>query len=909
MVRLSNWLRGSSVDRDLTDEMDFHLRARTEHWIAKGLTPVDAARRARVEFGGVEGYKETLRDARRPRILQELGADLRTALRQMRRSSGLTAVIVALLTLAIGANAAVFSVLDAVMLRMLPVERPYELRELSWTTRRQQGWKMSYDGSMRPYGQGELVATSFSYPAYTQLRDATTRFSDVFLFARDEINLGVNGRDRRVSVLMVSGNFFRGLGLAPARGRTIEPRDDQYGAAPVVVLTSRAWQRVFGGDPAALGSTVSVNGVPAVVVGITPPAFEGVEPGAPVDVLVPITPLLPAIEGRPLDLANVNRWAYHVMGRVKPDAVPLGDEAVRAEAEAIFRRALPGQSDYPHALLLAPGGQGLDSLRRNYSEPLMLLMVIMTAVLLIACANIAGLLLMRAASREREIVVRLALGAGRGRLVRQLITESVSLAGVAGVLGIGLALAVRGRLLPLLNQDNDPLELAIGLSPSAMAFSLVLCLVVGVLCGILPAIRLTREGQSKVRRYEGTKVATLTRGVVGTGGDPARLIAGKTLIALQVGLSLVILVGAGLFARTLVNLRSQPLGFRPDHVLLFQMDATDAGYSGTRLHDFYERMLERVSAIPGVQAASMSRYGLLSGGATRDSVDVPGAPDGQNSIGTHLHFVSPGYLETMGIALRAGRDLTTQDREGRPAVAIVNEALASRLPPGGPVVGRRLGYGKPGDELEIVGVVADARFASLRDPAPPTLYLPYRQHAQHRMTFAVRSAGDLTSLVDPIRRAGESIDPNVLVHEVRTQDEQINAAVRQERLFAFVASGFAALALLLACLGIYGTLGYSVARRTPEIGLRMALGASRPAVMALVLRESLVPVVAGIVAGLGAAMATTGVLESMLFGLTPTDRPTALFATAALVASALAAAWLPSRRASAVDPMRALRAD
>jgi len=370
----------------------------------------------------------------------------------------------------------------------------------------------------------------------------------------------------------------------------------------------------------------------------------------------------------------------------------------------------------------------------------------------------------------------------------------------------------------------------------------------------------------------------------------------------------VLVVGAGLFTRTLLNLRAAPLGFRPDHVLLFRLDATASGYSGTRLLDFYEQVHGRIGALPGVTAVSFSRHGLVADGAMRDALVIPGAPKGQEQVGVHVHFVGPRYVDATGVPLVAGRDLRAQDRENGPAVALVNQALAAQLSGRGAVVGQRVRYGKELD-LEIVGVTGDARFSSLRAPAPPTLYLPYRQHPQHRMTFAVRTAGDPTSLAVGVRRTLDEIDSRVPPFEMLTQEAQIDLAVRKERLFAYVVTGFAALALMLACLGIYGTLAYSVTRRTTEIGLRMALGATRWSVLRLVIRESLVPVLVGVACGLGVAFATSTVVESMLFGLTSRDAATMVAGTAALIATAVIAAWLPSRRAARVDPMAALRAE
>ena len=814
-ARLRSWLDGSfrrkDVERDLADEMTFHLRSRTDHWVAQGLTPADAARRAQLEFGSVERYKEDSRHARGLRSIDELRADLRYGLRQMRSVPGFTLVTVAILAIAIGANTAVFSILDAVLFRMLPVDRPHELRELAWVEGGNPKWKISYDGSMRPYEGGRRIAWSFAYPIYTHIRDRSTTFADLFLFTQQDVTAGVGGRQERVSTLLVSGNFAGGLGLRMSIGRPIMPDDDRAGAPAVAVLTYAAWQRLFNADPGVLGRTLNLNGSPAVIVGVTAPSFFGVEPGWPIEVMAPIASMIPILEpGRDV-LGNAKYWAFRMMGRVRP---AVADARVQVETEALLRQALPSDlvasnPDELPRVIVSAGGQGLDSLRRNYSRPLYLLLGILAVALLIGCANIAGLLLTRNAARQREFAVRLALGAGRGRLVRQLLTESVLLAAAGGAVGLGLALLVRDQLLPVLNQEDAPIVLALGYGPALWGFAAALCVVVGLLVGMLPALRTTRLGASRA----------LVRAMPGSAAAPSRLFAGKTLIALQVALSLVLVVGAGLFLRTLLNLRSEPLGFRPDHVLLFRVDGPASGYSGTRLLDFYERALERIKGIPGVTAASFARYGLLSGGATTDGIVVAG-----DKIGVHLHFIAPGYFETMGIPLAAGRDVAAADRESTPRVAIVNQALARLLPGGGPGLGQPITHGNRSG-IEVVGVVGDARFASLREPAPPTLYLPYRQSSQNRMTFAVRTAADPGSLAASVRRAMEETDPNVPLFEMRTQDAQIDLAVRQERVFAYVASGFALLALVLACLGIYGTLG--VLGRAAHSGDRAAHGARR----------------------------------------------------------------------------------
>jgi predicted permease len=900
-ARLRSWLRSvtsrTRLERDLADEIAFHLQARTDYWIERGLPPADAARRARIEFGGLERHKDDCRQALGLRLLDELRGDLAYGARTLRAAPAFTLVASAILGVAIGGNTAVFNVLETVLFRPLPVARPGELRELAWIQRHDSNWQMSYDGSMRPAANGDRRATSFAYPVYAQVRDRSTAFVDLLLFDRRDITVTVAGSDRRMPALVVSGNFLSGLGVAPLVGRAIEPADDRIGATPVVVLTHGAAHRMFGAEPtAALGQTVSVNGTPAVVVGVTPPAFFGVERGVAIDVLAPITTLLPAIDQGRDELGSFHYWGFRVMGRLRPG---VDDVSARAETETLVRQALPPEFDSSERgglrqVELGPGGQGLDGLRRNYARPLYMLMAIMGAILVIACANVAGLLITRAAAREPEMALRLALGAARGRLIRQLLTESALLASLGSVAGIGLALVVRDALLPLLNQDRDPIAVTFGLDFWLVAFSTALCLAVAVLCGLLPAFRATRAGVAPV----------LKRTVTG-GAASSRLLASKSLIAAQAALSLLLLVAAGLFARTLLNLREQPLGFQPGHLLVFQLDARDSGYRDTRLLDFYERVLDRVTQVPGVRSAGLSRYALLDGGATRDSITASAAPGG--SIGVHVHFVSSRYFETMGIPLVAGRDLLSQDREGAPRVAVVNESLARLLGGTAAAVGSRVQYDTQDSDVAIVGLAADARYTSLREPAPPTLYVPYRQYPARRATFSVRVDGAPLAAAGIVRRAIDEIDPHVPWFEVSSQESVIDTSLRQERLFAGAAAGFAGLALLLAALGIYGTVSYAVTTRTREIGIRMALGAERASVVGLVLRESLVPVVGGVAIGLLAAAATTQVLQSMLFGLTPRDVPTMLAATAGLIASALIAVWLPCRRATTVDPMSALR--
>jgi predicted permease len=898
--RIVSWLVGVTrrrrVEQDMREEMAFHLEARTAHWRAQGLAASEASRRARLEFGAVDRYQEEARQARGLRWVDELRADLRYGLRSLRGSPVFTAVAVAILAIAIGASTAVFSVVEAVRFRYLGVRQPEALRELAWIEPRQSTWRIRYDGSGRPDGNGGRIATSFAHPIYTGIRDRSTSFSHLMLFTDADVTVNMGGGARQASALLVSSAFLTGLGTTPAIGRDLDADDDRPGVGPVAVIGYGAWQREFGGDPQVLGRAIRVNGASVPIVGVLPRTFEAIQPGQPIDLLLPVAAAFGLVDDKPARLADAHFWGFRVMGRLRDG---IAEERARLETEVLMRQVLPADlAAQPPRVILKPGGQGLDSLRRNYASSLNLLAAIVAAVLLIACANIAGLMLTRASSRMREIDLRLALGAGRGRVVRQLLTESVLLATIGAAVGVGLALLLRESVLPALNQDDEPIQLALGYGPAILALPVGLALAVGLACGVLPAFSATRRRARLV----------LTRAL--GGGTPAspRAFGGKTLVAVQIAVSVVLLVGAALFTRTFVNLRTQAFGFRPEQLVLVRLDATTAGYQDARLLDYYDEVRDRVAAVPGVQSVAFSRYGLLSGGATRDSVIVVGAAD-RKPQSVHIHYVSPRYFETMGIPLVVGRAIASHDVREAPRVVVVNQALARAIAGGTSAVGQRLLIDDPTAPLEVVGVVGDAHFASVRAGAPPTLYRPYRQNSQHQMTFAVRVAGDPTAVIPSIRRAVAGVDPDVPVSAVRTQEAQIDEAMRQERMFAYVASSVGLLALTLACLGIYGTLAYGVTRRSAEIGVRIALGASRRGVVSMCLRESLVPVVCGAVAGTGAALLTTRYLESRLFDVAPRDAVTLVAAVAAIVAAALAASWLPARRAARIDPVTALRQD
>jgi predicted permease len=901
-ARIRSTIRGlfgrDRIEGELGDELQFHLHARADDWQRRGLSPDEARRRARLEFGGLGAVAERCREARGLRLFNELRADLRFAWRLMRRSPVFTVVAAGTLALAIGANTAIFTLVDAALIKSLPVSNPQELRSLEWSAQRFASW---YNGESHDNAAGVEARTSFAYPVYVEMRDRARTFESLVAFAPSgQVNLLVRGRAELGAGVLVSGNFFSGLGVGTTIGRTLTPEDDRAAATPVVVLSHAFWQRVFGGDPGVLGQAIGVNGSHATIVGVAAPAFAGMRPGQTVDVIAPIEALSTAMYAVPEILTSARHWGFPVIGRLAPG---VSDAQAAAEVEAIVRQVV--QANPPERLPydmprigLAPGGRGIDALGRSVSKPLRILLAIVGTVLLIACANIAGLLLTQASARRHELSTRLALGAGRGRLARQVLTESLLLAAIGGAIGVALAFALRGALPYALARGGEPVHLDVTPDWRLLLFTTGVCLLAGLMCGLLPALTASRVALAPIA----------ARGTPAADSGRRRLWTGKALVTAQVALSLMLVAAAGLFVRTLVNLRGEALGFKPDHLLLFEMDATLSGYQDVRLKDFYEAALERVAATPGVRSASMSRWGLISDSATGDEIRTAGDVSAKaDSRAVSIHYVAPNYFRTMGIGL-IGRDVAPSDREQAPPVAIVNQELARRAF-GGNAIGSRFGFGgnASGNEIEVVGVAADARFSSLREPAPPTVYIPYRQNNQHVMTMAVRSDLEPTALIETFRRLLGELDPNVPMYQIRTQEAQIDRALAQERIFAQLVSGFALLALALACLGIYGTLAWSVARRTPEIGLRVALGAQRRDVVRLIVSDIAVPVGLGVALGVVGALTSTKVLESLLFGLGSRDLETLAIASSVLLVCAALATWLPSRRASRVDPMTALR--
>jgi predicted permease len=850
--------------------------------------------------------------------------DLTLALRQLRKSPGFTAVAVFSLALGIGANTAIFSLVNDFLLRSLPVSRPEELVlfRLTEGVRGRLSRGGENNGSIDP-ATGRGSSTSFSLLIFDRFRTQRSALSEIFAFAPfSQVNILIDGRpELSVSAQLVSGNYHAGLGVPAVLGRTFTLEDDKSSAMPVAVISYRYWESRFGHDPAVLGKTILINRVPTTIVGVTPAGFAGaMQVGESPDVSVPLALHLrfqPDRAGR----AQPWYWWIRIMGRVAPGGTP---GQARASLEPIFQETaregwLAGRSldkepaDMPDDSTLAAdlGAQGENDLRRQYRRSLRILMGLVSLVLAAACANVANLLLARGAGRRREIALRLALGASRGRIVRQLLAESLVLAFAGAVLGTCFAWWSRGLLLALRPFGNASVVLDLPLDVRVLGFTIAAAVTTALLFGLAPSLRATRVDLT-------TEFQGGTRSLVSAG----RSRLSQALMVVQIALSLVLLVSTGLFVRTLDNLADVDAGFNRRGLVLFAIDANSAGYPRQQFAALQTRIQARLAQISGVTAATFSSVPLLSRVRQNKRIVVPGhAPPPDAAMAVNTNGLAPNFFAAMELPLVLGRGFTNQDESTRPRVAVVNQAFVRMYFGDENPVGRHIVFNAPNDssQAEVVGVARDAKYTVLRGPTPPTVYVPALQQLDGNANFALRLAspdrGEQGPAVTPaavfpaIRAAVREIDPTLPVLNLRTQDEQIDRLHSQERLFARLSGFFGLLALALACVGLYGLMSYAVLRRTAEIGLRMALGARPGHVMGMVLRESLRLVCLGVAAGIAAAYGASRLVASMLFGLSPTDPVTYGSVAVILVAIALIASFLPARRASRVDPMIAFRAD
>jgi predicted permease len=875
----------SRADQQLHDEFEHHLRLRAEELERAGIPPTEALRQARLEFGPIESLKEECREQRPANWLFDLGRDMRHTLRMLRRSPVLAAAAVLSLGLGIGGNTAIFTLIDSLLLSELPVERPSELYAVKWKAEKDPPMRMA-NGAVdkAPLGESGSIGNPFSYPAYERLRDQMTLAG----FQNAQLaNVNATGHAESTSVQAVSSNYHSLLGVPPYRGRLLRLTDDQPGAPAVAIASYRYWKNQLASDPLAIGRTIRINSHAVELVGVTPPSFYGHEVGAYPDLTVPLrqVPLLGgALREKDQPFTNADFWWVKLIARL-PNAASPTDRQNAALLASLS--TAPSDPQSTPTLRFEPAAASLSEIRRQFSEPLQVLMGMMVLVLFIASANVANLLLARAVARDKEILVRLSLGASPGRLMRQFLAEFLVLALLGSILAVVFANGLVGLLIPLL-PGREEIQLLDGGAPNVriLAFTASVALLVTLLFGIWPA------RQAATRQLQPGLPQRKTR------------LTGALLVS-QVAIATVLIVGAGLFAATLRNLYRTEYGFDKQRLLLFTVDALQAGTKPTDAYPFYREFQRRLEALPGVTLASASFIRPMGGGGWWDTCRVPGNP---KPVPYAVHPSLPNYPETLALQLRAGRLLVEADQKAPIQRVVINQSLARKLFGTEDAVGRTFqqGWRDSGPLTEVVGVVADARYEHVRGDWTPTAYrllVPDKEFEYGELNYVIRTAVDPTTLATAIR----ALNPNLPLVDLRTMDQQVDTLLRQERLFALLCGGFALLALLLASLGLFGVLSYRVNRRQTELGIRLALGAPRFALWRMVVAEGWRWVAAGAVLGLLGAAQLTKLVQSYLYGLEAADPSNWLAPLGLLLASAAVAVALPAWRACRLDPMTALR--
>ena len=897
-----NVVHRSDMERSLSDELRFHLERRAEDLIARSnLSLEDAMRIARLEFGSVEKYKEEARQSLGLRLVDELCGDLRYAFRTIGKSKGFTAAAIATLALGIGANTAVFSVVDALLLRKLPVKNPDELVVFDWL-RTPDSMVARHLGYGRPGpAPGLGIRTSFSALTIARFREHTATLSDVFAFSpTGTLNIVADGLAETASGLFVTGRYFTGLGIGASVGHTLAASDDRPEAEPVAVISHRYWRRRFASDPSVVGKTIDVNRSPVVIVGVTPEGFDGPRMNESSDITLPVAlaaRLSPTGGARPVSV-----WWLQMMGRLKPGVTP---EQAHAELQTTFAETVreswaarppdtpnPTRSEIPQ-LRVRPGAQGPDGPRIDAQQILSLVFAVVAAILLIGCVNLATLMLVRASARRQEVMVRLTLGASRWRVVRQLMTETVLLAIFGGIGGVILAWWGKDFMLWLPARETPIVDARI--DPRVLAFTAVLSAITAVLFGIGPALRATRTDLGPSLKTSAQK-GGITRGV-----------ASQALLTAQVAISLVLLVGAGLLVRTVHNLSKVDLGFNADNVLVFRIDPASQSDSSSGIYDVYDRLVAAIEAVPGIQSCTMSAMPLIARSEWEETVQPDGAAPPQNAF---IQVARWNFLETMGIPVAAGRDLSAADTEGRPRVAVINDTMAQQVFGERTPVGRHFHFVNGSDRnvpIHVIGVARDAKYASLEQRVPPTLFMPHTQVPPGGMTVEVRTVADPMTVASSIREAVRQTDPTIAIAGMKTLRRQIAETIGKPRAFAALTTVSGMIGLLLACIGLYGVVSYETISRTRDIGIHMALGARRADVLRLVMRQTVVVVTIGAGIGIALALAASRLIGGLLFGIAPSDPFAIASALAVLIGVALAASYLPARRASQLDPTQALR--
>jgi macrolide transport system ATP-binding/permease protein len=894
--------------KHLRGEINAHIEEKALDLIENGVPESEAWEQARREFGNATRAIESSREVWAWQWIEQLVQDVGYALRSMNANRPFTALAVISLALGIGANTAIYSFMDAILLRSLPVENPESLVVLKFQRPSKGGSKGKVGFSITSGGSRGGIYSVFPYPAFEMFQARSELFSSLFAYkGQKETRLIVNRDATLGDCVYVSGDYFPGLGTQASVGRVLTGDDDQPGAPPAALISTGFAQQWYGDPTGALGKTVGINGQSFTIVGITPPGFFGVNPEWSPDVYLPLHSYLstqPARFSRDGKLfSQTTTYFLDVMGRLKPGVTREQAQAALNPAFAEFFRENSGDTPEKARMVVMAGAGGLDSLRLRYSKPLYVLMVMVILMLAIACANIANLLLARASARRREMAVRLSMGAGRLRVIRQLLTESLVLAFTGGVLGLLIASWGVRMLTALLAMGREDFTLRAELSWPVLAMTFALAVATGLIFGLAPAWQSTKVDVYPALRELRASIRAPRRRWL-----PVSL--GQALIVAQITLSLLLLIGAGLFVRTLSKLQSLELGFNRENLLLLEVNTQQAGYKGPASIALHEVLRQRMGEIPGVRNATLAAEGQLDGGSWDLPFTVPGTQT-EEKVGTPLLPVGPDYLTTMQIPILLGRDIRVEDAQRKPIAAVVSESFAKQYFGADNPVGRRVLMTFDGEhELEIVGVAKDARYGTLKEAPRAMLYVDYRQTPGFLtgvIRIVLRTVGNPTQVANAARETLRQADPGVPMGMVSTQAAQIDSTINQEIIFARLCTLFAVLALLIACVGLYGTTSYNVARRTSEIGIRMALGAQRGTVLAMVLREVATLGLVALAIGIPIALGVSKLLAAFLFDLQPNDPSTIGAAIGILLAAALLAAYAPAQRAARIDPMTALR--
>ena len=902
--KLHALFRRDEVEQQLDDELRFHLDREIEENLASGMTHEQARLAALRSFGNVDQSKEECRDARGVTLIEDLMRDVRYSIRLLIKNPTFTLIAVLTLALGIGANTAIFSLLDAVLLKSLPVREPDRL--VLFGNAESGGLS---DGI--PNGSSDL----FSYPFYKDVRESKEVFSELGALlsmtwaVHGKVNNGEESSEpERFEVQLVSGSYFSVLGLTPRLGRLINETDDQsVGIAPVTVVSHAWWQQRLGSDQSVIGKTITIDKTQYTIIGVGPQSFSGTTVGQAPELWIPLameSQLPPAHwNGR----NNKTARSLYLLGRLKDG---VGVEQATATVNVLFKRFLNDiVGNQPSAktlqdiqrahVELTPAGKGISGVRREFALPLKILMIVVGVVLLISCANIANLLLARAAVRQKELALRLALGARRLSLIRQLITESLLLAAIGGI--AGFALAWWGSSLLIMMASNGPRLLPLDVTPNLrlLTFSLIASVVSALTFGAVPALHATRVDLN----------ATLKDGK-GTMQANSQSRIGKALVVAQVALSLILMVGAGLFVRTLINLQQIPTGFKENDIVLFEIDTATTGLKDSQLGNLLIEAEDRLKHLPGVEAASFAFFTFNQGGWTSPLYTNDQIPLEDDDTVVRQNIVGDDYFKAMGVPLVGGRVFQKSDTNAAQKVAVVSETMARKFYPNTSAIGRHFGKTPDKrDEIEIVGIVKDVKYQSLTEGERAMVYFPLAQRPQPVSNLVLRVSNSPETVIPEVRRTLREVNSNLPVDDVARFSDYVSRSLVQQRLVARLAAFFGLLALLLASIGLYGVLSYSVARRRNEIGIRMALGASSLDVLKLVLRNGMTLTLIGLGLGLVCALALTRLVAALLFGVTTTDVATFVGVSLTLMFVALIACYIPARRATRVDPLTALRYD